>query len=82
MVQFLSINYFSSISSIFVGVFKSSRFFLCHTVEKQKVLHILSVSLVLAIHHAMRMRHIFISVLPRSTVFSHIPHKRHDFLKK
>ena len=27
MVQFLSINFFSWISSIFVGVFKSSRFF-------------------------------------------------------
>ena len=41
MVQFLSINFFSWISSIFVGFFKSSRFFvsLCirqaeiHTVE-------------------------------------------------
>ena len=33
MVQFLSINFFSWISSIFVGVFKSSRFFvsLCIT---------------------------------------------------
>ena len=27
MVQFLSIKFFSSISSIFVGFFKSSRFF-------------------------------------------------------
>ena len=27
MVQFLSINFFSWISSIFVGFFKSSRFF-------------------------------------------------------
>ena len=32
MVQFLSINFFSWISSIFVGFFKSSRFFLCHSV--------------------------------------------------
>ena len=31
MVQFLSINFFSWISSIFVGFFKSSRF-LCHPV--------------------------------------------------
>ena len=32
MVQFLSINFFCWISSIFVGLFKSSRFFLCHPV--------------------------------------------------
>ena len=31
MVQFLSINFFSWISSIFVGFFNSSRF-LCHSV--------------------------------------------------
>jgi len=35
MVQFLSINFFSWISSIFVGFFKSSHFFvslcICHT---------------------------------------------------
>ena len=35
MVQFLSINFFSWISSIFVGFFKSSRF-LCHSVQKHK----------------------------------------------
>ena len=37
MVQFLSINFFSWISSIFVGVLKSSRFFvsLCIRIEKQ-----------------------------------------------
>ena len=36
MVQFLSINYFSWISSVFVGFFKSSRFFvsLCRTVHR------------------------------------------------
>jgi hypothetical protein len=33
MVQFLSINFFSWISSIFVGFFKSSLFFWCHTVH-------------------------------------------------
>ena len=33
MVQFLSINFFSWISSIFVGFIKSSHFFLCHPVE-------------------------------------------------
>ena len=33
MVQFLSIKFFSWISSIFVGFFKSSRF-LCHPVER------------------------------------------------
>jgi len=32
MVHFLSIIFFSWISSIFVGFFKSSRFFLCHSV--------------------------------------------------
>ena len=32
MVQFLSINFFSWISSIFVGFFKSYRFFLFHSV--------------------------------------------------
>ena len=32
MVQFVSINFFSWISSIFVGFFKSSCFFLCHSV--------------------------------------------------
>jgi len=34
MVQFLSIIFFSWISSIFVGVFKSSRF-LCHSVSNE-----------------------------------------------
>ena len=37
MVQFLSINFFSWISSIFVGVFKSSRFF-CHPVFRENLL--------------------------------------------
>ena len=36
MVQFQTLNFFSWISSIFVGFFKSSRFFLCHSVYKQK----------------------------------------------
>ena len=35
MIQFLSINFFSWISSIFVGYFKSSRF-LCHSVLNSK----------------------------------------------
>ena len=37
MVQFLSINFFSWISSIFVGFFKSSRFFvsLCISFRRQ-----------------------------------------------
>ena len=40
MVQFLSINFFSWISSIFVGFFKSSRFFfvsLCILTTKREV---------------------------------------------
>ena len=36
MVQFLSINFFSWISSIFVGFFKSSRFF-CVTLYKEYI---------------------------------------------
>ena len=35
MVQFLSINFFSWISSIFVGVFKSSRFFVSPCTKKK-----------------------------------------------
>ena len=35
MVQFLSINFFSWISSIFVGFFKSSRFFVSPCIKKQ-----------------------------------------------
>jgi lipoate-protein ligase B len=37
--------------------------------EKQCVLHNLSISVALDIQHAMRMRHIIICGLPRSTIF-------------
>ena len=45
MVQFLSINFFSWISSIFVGFFKSSRFFVspCTKINKRKICCILLV---------------------------------------
>jgi hypothetical protein len=36
----------------------------------------------LGIHHEMRMRHIFIRDLPRSTIFLDISLKKHDFRKK
>jgi hypothetical protein len=36
----------------------------------------------LGIQHAMRVRHIVICVLPRSTSSSILSHKRHDFRKK
>ena len=36
----------------------------------------------LGIQHAMRMRHIAICGLSRSTVFSHVCHEQHDFRKK
>jgi hypothetical protein len=51
-------------------------------VEKQWVLHNLSVSEVSDIQHAMRMRHIVICGLPCSTIFSTLSHKPHDFRKK
>jgi hypothetical protein len=41
-------------------------------VEKQWVLHVLSVFVALGILHAMRMRHIVICGLPGSTIFFHI----------
>ena len=41
-------------------------------VEKQRVLHNLCVFVALGIQHEMRMRHILICGLPRSTVFFHI----------
>ena len=37
------------------------------------------VSVALVIQHAMRMLHIFICYLPRSTIFSKLSQKRHDF---
>jgi hypothetical protein len=40
--------------------------------EKQLVLHILSVSLALIIQHAMRMRNIVICGLSGSTIFLHV----------
>jgi len=50
-------------------------------VEKQRVLHNLSVHLHLRIYHAMRMRHTAICGLSRSTIFSTLSLKRHDFRK-
>jgi hypothetical protein len=49
-------------------------------VGKQEVLHIVSVCS-LRYQHAMRMLHIVICGLPRSTTFSTLSHKRHDFRK-
>ena len=49
---------------------------------KQWVLHNLRVCTVyvdLGIQHAMRMLHIVICVMPRSTIFFHMSHERHDF---
>jgi hypothetical protein len=39
-------------------------------------------SVALSIQNAMRMRHIFICTMPRSTIFSTLSHKRYDFRKK
>ena len=41
-------------------------------VQKQWVLHKMSVFVALGIQHAMRMRHIVICGQPRSTIFFHI----------
>jgi hypothetical protein len=40
-------------------------------VEKERVLYKMSVCLALGIQHAMRMRHIVVCSLPRSTIFFH-----------
>jgi hypothetical protein len=51
--------------------------------EKQCLfLHIMSVSTVLVIQHAQRMRHTVICGLSVSTIFFHIYHKLHDFRRK
>ena len=50
-------------------------------VEKQQVLHILSVFVAFSIQHAMRMP-LIICGLSGYTVFFHISHKRHDCWEK
>jgi hypothetical protein len=46
------------------------------------IAHSERVFVALGIQHAMRMRHIVIRDLPRSTVFFHIISQIHDFKKK
>jgi len=48
-------------------------------VEKQCVLHNLRVCTVFVIQHAMRIHHIVICVMSRSTIFFHISHEQHNF---
>jgi hypothetical protein len=51
-------------------------------VEKQYVLHILSVFVALGSQHAIRMCHIVICALPRSTILCTLSYKPQDFRGK
>ena len=54
----------------------------CCSEKSMSITYSESVCLALGIQHAMRMSHVFICGLPRSTKFLHISHKRYDFKKK
>ena len=54
MVQFLSINFFSSISSIFVGFFKSSRYFVSLCMSRNSSISLVPIQIFLYISLASR----------------------------